>query len=127
MLIGLKERKRFNTKLPAELLKADQRPKSEPKYPNDSLSDHVAKIVATESGKFIPVLHPESVKIWLMESRILGFGIRNTAQGIRNLLRTDKYWNPVPGIPNPQRGIQNRRLSIPLHGAYCVHPPPSLV
>ena len=52
-----------------------------------------------------------------MESRILGFGIRNTAQGIRipltietpNPSSTDKYkyWNPVPGIRNPQRGIQN--------------------
>ena len=31
---------------------------------------------------------------------------------------TDKYWNPVPGIRNRQRGIQNPRLSwIPLHGA----------
>ena len=31
---------------------------------------------------------------------------------------TDKDWNPVPGIRNPRRGIQNPRLPwIPLHGA----------
>lgn len=42
VLFGLQERKRFNTKLPAELLKGHQKPKSERKYPNDSLSDHVA-------------------------------------------------------------------------------------
>ena len=61
-----------------------------------------------------------------MESWVLESGIQLKEFGIQ-VLRTDKYWNPVPGIPNPQRGIQNRRLSIPLHGAYCVHPPPSLV
>ena len=38
--------------------------------------------------------------------------------GIQNPSSTDKDWNPVPGIRNPQRGIQNPRLSrIPLHGA----------
>ena len=37
--------------------------------------------------------------------------------GIQNLSSTEKYWNPVPGIRNPQRGIQNPRLSwISLHG-----------
>ena len=60
-----------------------------------------------------------------MESGILGFGIRNTAQGIRNPTNdwnqnpssNDKYGNPVPGIRNPQRGFQNPRLPwIPLHG-----------
>ena len=36
---------------------------------------------------------------------------------IQNLSSTEKYWNPVPGIRNPQRGIQNPRLSwISLHG-----------
>ena len=68
---------------------------------------------------------PECWKIFLMESRILGFGIRNTAQGVRNPTNdwnqnpssTDKYGNPVPGIRNPQRGFQNPRLPwIPLHG-----------
>ena len=39
--------------------------------------------------------------------------------GIRNPSSTDKkIWNPVPGIRNPQRGIQNPVLSsISLHGA----------
>ena len=56
-------------------------------------------------------------KFLLMEVGIvLGFGIRNPAQGIRNPDFTDKYWNPIPVIPNPQHGIQNPRLSwIPLH------------
>ena len=71
--------------------------------------------------------NPESQEILLMESGILSFGIRNTDQGIWNPNNdrnpefysfTEKYWNPVPGIRNPQRGIQNPRLCwiIPLHG-----------
>ena len=52
-----------------------------------------------------------------MESGILGFGIQNTAQRIRN---PTKDWNPVTGIRNPRHGIQNPRLSwIPLHEAKC--------
>ena len=36
--------------------------------------------------------------------------------GIQNPSSTDKDWNTVPGIWNPQRGIQNPSLSwIPLH------------
>ena len=31
--------------------------------------------------------------------------------GIQNPSSTDKYWNPVPRIRNPQRVIQNPRLS----------------
>ena len=62
---------------------------------------------------------PESGKFFLVKSGILGFGIRNTAQGIPNPT-TDwvslTVWNPVPGTRNPRRGIQNPRLSwIPLH------------
>ena len=61
----------------------------------------------------------ESVKFLLVESGILGFGIRNTAQGIRNPTKDwnpiqgspRKDWNQVPGIRNPWRGIQNPRLS----------------
>ena len=34
---------------------------------------------------------PESGKFWLVESGILGFGIQNTAQGIRN---PTEEWNP---------------------------------
>ena len=53
----------------------------------------------------------------LVESGILGFGIQNTAQGIRN---PTKDWNPVAGIRNPRHGIQNPRLSwIPLQEAKC--------
>ena len=68
--------------------------------------------------------NPESGKILLLESGILGFGIWKTAQGSRNPLRigiqnpssTDKDWNPVPGLQNPRSGIQDLRLSwIPLH------------
>ena len=60
------------------------------------------------------------------ESGILAFGIRNTAKGIRtsitieirNPSSNDKVWNPLPEVRNPQRGIQNSRLSwMPLHGA----------
>ena len=71
--------------------------------------------------------NPESQEILLMESGILSFVIWNTDQGIWNPNNdrspefysfTEKYWNPVPGIRNPQRGIQNPRLCwiIPLHG-----------
>ena len=63
--------------------------------------------------------NPESQEILLMESGILSFVIWNTDQGIWNPNNdrspefysfTEKYWNPVPGIRNPQRGIQNPRL-----------------
>ena len=63
----------------------------------------------------------ESGKILLMESGILGIGIRNTTQEIRNPTNdwhpeSKFYWQivkswPVSGIRNPQRGIQNPRLS----------------
>ena len=40
------------------------------------------------------------------------------AIGIQNPRSTGKDWNPVPGIRNPRRGIQNPKLSgIPLYGA----------
>ena len=54
----------------------------------------------------------ESENIFLMKSRILGFGIRNLTNDWdpdSNLF--DKDWNPVPGILNLRRGIQNPRLS----------------
>ena len=64
----------------------------------------------------------ESRKFLFVESEILGFGKRNTAQGIRNPLMIAignplpnfhwlRIWNPVSGIRNPRRGIQNLRLS----------------
>ena len=78
-------------------------------------SPHACKVIRiTESKKYV-----------LVESGILGFEIRNPAQGIRN---------PVTGIRNPQGGIQNPRLSlITLHGVselsakivfYGKHPAP---
>ena len=54
----------------------------------------------------------ESGKFLLVESTILGFGIRNTElqeSGIQVPLT--KIWNPVPGVRNPQDGIQNPNLS----------------
>ena len=50
--------------------------------------------------------NPESAKNLHVESGILGFRIRNTAQGIRNPTKdwnsdsTDKDWDQVPGIQN---------------------------
>ena len=53
-------------------------------------------------------------KFLLVESEILGFGIRNPSS-------TDKDWNSVSEIRNPQRGMKNPRLAwiphIPLRGA----------
>ena len=59
--------------------------------------------------------------------------IRTRKRNAKKSIKTEKNWNPalfgirnplcwnpksVPGIQNPQRGIQNPRLSwIPLHGA----------
>ena len=71
----------------------------------------------------------ESGKILLVESGILGFGIRYTANGIRNPSNdcnldqnpsyTDKK-NTVPGNRNSRGGIQNPSLSrISLHGVSC--------
>ena len=61
----------------------------------------------------------------LVKLRILGSGMRNLAEGIQNPtnnwnLGPRFHWqriqNPVPGIRNPRRGIQNLRLTwIPLH------------
>ena len=47
---------------------------------------------------------PESGKFMLVESGI------PLNIGSQNLGSTDKDWNPVPGIRNPRRGIQNSRL-----------------
>ena len=64
---------------------------------------------------------PEFGKYLLVESGILGFGIRNIAQGLAGILltigliqspsSTDKDCYPVPGIRNPWCAIQNPRLS----------------
>ena len=51
-------------------------------------------------------------KFSLVESGILGFGIRNIARGIRNPSSTDKQ----TGSHKARPGIQNPRLvRIPLH------------
>ena len=70
---------------------------------------------------------PGVEKLLLVESEILGFGTRNTTQKIRNptthwipesTFHGPKIRNPVPGIRNPQRVIQDATLSwIPLYGA----------
>ena len=49
--------------------------------------------------------HPESLAL---ESRDTTQGIRNPANnniGIQNPSSTDKDWNPVPGIRNPQLSL----------------------
>ena len=62
--------------------------------------------------KFL-LVESEAGNFFLEDSRILGFGIRNTAQGIQN-----HYKRLESGIQVPQRGIQNPRRSwIPLRGA----------
>ena len=40
--------------------------------------------------------------------------------GIQNSSSTDKNWDSVPGIPNPQREIQNPRLSW-ISNVYFLH------
>ena len=61
---------------------------------------------------------PESVKFFLVESGILGFGIQNKAQGIRNPTKdlnpesTKKDSNQLPGIRNPRRGILKSRTVL---------------
>ena len=52
----------------------------------------------------------------LVESRIQlkESGIPLTIR-IQNPTSTDKNWNPVPGIQNPRRAIQNPRLSWTLY------------
>ena len=56
-------------------------------------------------------------------TQVLGFGIRNTAQGIRNCNLESKFHcerirNSVTGIRNPRRGFQNPSLYwISLHEA----------
>ena len=42
---------------------------------------------------------PEAGKFWLVESGILGFGIRNSVQGIRN---PTNDWNPESTAWNPE-------------------------
>ena len=73
-----------------------------------------------ESGKFLLV---ESGIRENQESLVLEFGIQLKISGIpltigiQIPISTDKYWNPVPGIRNPRRGVQNPRLSWSfLHG-----------
>ena len=73
------------------------------------------------SGKFLLVESRirENQESWVVESgiQLRESGIPLTI-GIQNPSSTDKYWNPVPGIRDPRRGVQNSRLSwISLHGA----------
>ena len=72
-----------------------------------------------ESGKFL-LVKSGIREIFACGIQILGFGIRNTAQRIRNppdnwYSESRFHWqrirNPVPGNRSPRRGIQNLRLS----------------
>ena len=62
--------------------------------------------------------NPESGKFLLVESGILGFGIRNTAQGIRNPTydwnpESKFHWqSPESRIWNPRREVHNPGLSL---------------
>ena len=84
-----------------------------------------------ESGKFLlaelGILALENhANDWNSESKFYWQKIRNPVPGTRNPYKvwiqnpssTDTDWNPVHGIRDPLRGIQNPRLYwIPLHGA----------
>ena len=69
--------------------------------------------------------NPES---WTLESRIqLKESGTLLKIGIQNPKFTNKDRNPVPGIWNPGRGIQNRIQDCPLHGVtlpLACSPPP---
>ena len=72
--------------------------------------------------------NPGKFFLWNPESWALKSGIQLKESGIPLMTGIqsprfiDKDWNPVPGIRNPQRGIQNpSRLSwIPLPGAMII-------
>ena len=59
----------------------------------------------------------EKLGLWNPEFWVLESGIQLKESeilltiGIQNPSSTDKYWNPVPRIRNPRRGIQNPGLS----------------
>ena len=75
----------------------------------------VTRRLRSDVSPHVRVWNPES---WVLECGILlkESGIPLTI-GIQDPSSTDKYWNPVTGIRNPRREIQNPRLSwIPLHG-----------
>ena len=81
---------------------------------NEILITPYKGIRISESGNFC-WWNPES---WALKSgiQLKECGIPLTIE-IHNSSSTDKNWNPVPGIRNPQRGIQNPRLSwISLYG-----------
>ena len=63
-----------------------------------------------ESGKFL-LVESRIWEMWVLDCRILGFGVQNTAQGIWNPtnvwnLESKFHWQriqkPVPGIQNPR-------------------------
>jgi len=58
------------------------------------------RIRIRESGKFL-LVESGIRKIWFVESGILGFGIRNTAQGIRNPTNP-AIWNQEYTASNPE-------------------------
>ena len=70
------------------------------------------------------IRNPRKFCLWNPEFWVLESGIQLKESGIPITIRIqnpssrDKDRNPVPGIRNPQRGMQNTRLCwiIPLHG-----------
>ena len=81
-----------------------------------SLSPHVRESRFENPGNTC-LWYPESMKFLLVEFGILGFGIRNTAPGIRNPTKDwnlkSSTWNPESTTWNPETKLS----SIPLHGA----------
>ena len=90
--------------------------------------EFAVKQEVTPCCKGIPI--PESRKFWLVESGILDFGIRNTAQGIRGIPLTIEIRNPTSKKKSLESSTWNLestawkpesrilRLSyIPLYGA----------
>ena len=69
---------------------------------------HVKESGFQNPGNFC-LLNMES---WVLESgtKLKEFGILLTT-GMQNASSTDKYWNQVPVVRNPLRGIKNPRLA----------------
>ena len=83
-----------------------------------SMSPQVRESGFSYPGHFC-LWNPKSRKfcLWNPRSWVVESGIQFKESvipltiGIQNSGSTDKNWDPVPGIQNPQRGVQNPRLS----------------
>ena len=80
------------------------------------ISNIYSPYIAQCQGILIPESDPGKFCSWNPEIWVLESGIQLKEYGIPLTIgypesnSTDKYWNTVPGIRNPQRGIQNPRL-----------------